>query len=460
MTLTKNQMIRVKIEGMNDLGNGVARLDGFCVFVTGAVLGDECDARIIKVTSGYAVARLETLVVPSPHRVSDTCTAKGCGGCAYRLLDYQEELREKQNDVAFAFRKAGLSDVTVLPTVSTGVVDGYRNKAQYPVAKTKDGITAGFYASHSHRVVPAENCPLQAKVFQPIVSAFLDFMREKGITAYDEESGTGCVRHLYLRASRDESAVLFTVVVNAESLPYEKEMVETLTTRFPSITGILLNIHKEKTNVVTGDRYRTLYGSNTLIDTLCGVTLEIPPQSFYQVNHDAAELLYKKAADLLTLRGDETLLDLYCGVGSVGLSMADRVRRLIGIEIVPEAIEYAKKNAERNGVKNAYFFCGDAKDTEKLLTAAEAEIGEIHPDAVVLDPPRKGCSPDLVSFVARRLTPPKIAYISCNPDTLARDCALFADYGYEIGDVTPVDLFPRTGHVESVVCLTRSDKAT
>jgi len=455
MTLTKNQMIRVKIEGMNDLGNGVARLDGFCVFVTGAVLGDECDARIIKVTSGYAVARLETLVVPSPHRVSDTCTAKGCGGCAYRLLDYQEELREKQNDVAFAFRKAGLSDVTVLPTVSTGVVDGYRNKAQYPVAKTKDGITAGFYASHSHRVVPAESCPLQAKVFQPIVSAFLDFMREKGITAYDEESGTGCVRHLYLRASRDGSAVLFTVVANAEKMPYESEMVEVMTSRFPCVTGILLNVNKEKTNVVTGDRYRTLYGSDTLLDTLCGVTLEIPPQSFYQVNHDAAELLYKKAAELLTLRGDETLLDLYCGVGSVGLSMADRVRRLIGIEIVPEAIEYAKKNAARNGVKNAYFFCGDAKDTEKLLTAAEAEIGEIHPDAVILDPPRKGCAPALVEFVARRLSPPKIAYISCNPDTLARDCALFRTYGYELGAVTPVDLFPRTGHVESVVCLSR-----
>ena len=455
MKLTKNQIIRVKIEGMNDLGNGVARPFGFCVFVTGAVMGDECEARVIKVTPGYAVARLEALISPSPYRVSDTCTAKGCGGCAYRLLDYKEELRQKQSDVAFAFRKAGLSDVTVLPTVSTGVTDFYRNKAQYPVANTKDGIVAGFYAAHSHRVVSAVGCPLQARTFSPIVSAFLDFMKEKGITAYDEESGTGCVRHLYLRTSRDEGAVLLTVVANADKLPFESEMVRVMTARFPVITGILLNTNKKRTNVVTGDRYRMLYGSDTLLDTLCGVALEIPPQSFYQVNHDAAELLYKKAAELLMLQGDETLLDLYCGVGSVGLSMAHRVKRLIGIEIVPEAIEYARKNAERNGIKNAAFFCGDAKDAAKLLSAAESEIGEICPDAVVLDPPRKGCSPALIEFVASQLSPPKIAYISCNPDTLARDCALFCHYGYTIGDVTPVDLFPRTGHVESVVCLTR-----
>ena len=461
MKPNKNETIRVTVDGMNDLGNGVAHYDGFCVFVTGAVVGDECEVRVIKVTSGYAVARMEKLLSPSPYRVADACTAKGCGGCAYRALSYEHELSLKHEDVVHAFRKAGLSRVTVLPVLTAGVTEGYRNKAQYPVAADKNGApVAGFYASHSHRVVAASQCPLQAAAFSDIVDTVLSFMKEKGITAYSEETGMGLVRHLYFRCNSDQSKILLTLVVNGKALPDEDTLVTMLTTRFPAVTGILLNINEKNTNVITGDVYRTLYGDETLVDELCGITLEIPPQSFYQVNHDAAELLYRKAAELLMLCGDETLLDLYCGVGSVGLSMAKSVRRLIGVEIIPEAIRYAKKNAARNGIENAYFFCGDAANTEELLTAAEAEIGRIAPDAVILDPPRKGCAPSLIDYVANRVFPPKIAYISCNPDTLARDCALFARYGYEIGAVTPVDLFPRTGHVESVVCLTRSAKAT
>ncbi|MBQ8351960.1 MAG: 23S rRNA (uracil(1939)-C(5))-methyltransferase RlmD [Clostridia bacterium] len=460
--LTKNMLCEIQITDLNNLGFGVGRVEGKVVFVSGAVDGDLVEARIIRVNSGYAIARTERVLLESKHRSPSPCAAPGCGGCAYRHITQAHEAELKENYVREVFRKQGMADVTVLPLLTTGERYHYRNKAQYPVAPEKGGgLRIGFYAPKSHRVVAAEDCPLQDATFAPIVKRLHALFDQYKIPAYEEETGDGLVRHIYLRAGKESGELLLALVLNGDRLPHAEEIVSDLRSRFPSLVGILINVNRENTNVICGDAWHTLWGKGTMVDTLCGVELEISPAAFYQVNHDAAELLYRRARELADLHGDELLLDLFCGAGSIGLSMADGVREVIGIEIVESAVACAKQNAARNGIKNASFYCGDAEDTEKLLTAAETARGEnVRPDVVILDPPRKGCGEELLAYIAR-LAPKRIVYISCNPDTLARDCVTLTASGYQMGEVTPVDLFPCTGHVESVVCLTlrRSQKS-
>ena len=454
--LTKNMLCNIQITDLNNLGFGVGRVEGKVVFVSGAVDGDLVEARIIRVNSGYVIARTERILLESPHRCPSPCAAPGCGGCAYRYITREHETALKENYVREVFHKQGMADVTVLPLLTTGERYHYRNKAQYPVAPEKGGgLRIGFYAPKSHRVVAAEDCPLQDAAFAPIVKRLHALLEQYQIPAYVEETGNGLVRHIYLRAGEGSGELLLTLVLNGDCLPHAEEIVSDLREKFPALVGILINVNRANTNVICGDEWHTLWGKETMVDTLCGVELEIAPAAFYQVNHDAAELLYRRARELAELRGDELLLDLFCGAGSIGLSMADGVREVIGIEIVESAVACAKQNAARNGTGNASFYCGDADDTEKLLTAAEAARGEkICPDVVVLDPPRKGCGEELLAYITR-LVPARIVYISCNPDTLARDCVTLTAAGYQLGEVTPVDLFPCTGHVESVVCLTR-----
>ncbi|MBQ8174582.1 MAG: 23S rRNA (uracil(1939)-C(5))-methyltransferase RlmD [Clostridia bacterium] len=454
--LVKNQEYTIEITDLNNLGFGVGRVKGMVVFVSGAVDGDTVRARVIRVASGYAIAKAVEVLSPSPYRAESPCTASGCGGCAYRGVTREHEIALKENAVRHAFIKNGLPDVQILPLLTTGERYGYRNKAQYPVSREKDGsLRIGFYAPKSHRVVPAEDCPLGDPAFPPILHELHRLIEQYNVPVYDEETGKGLLRHIYLRAGKVSGEILLTFVLNGKELPHSLEIVGSLVGKFPQITGILINVNREKTNVICGDKYIPLYGEKTMTDTLTGVELEISPAAFYQVNHDAAELLYARAKELACLTGKELLLDLYCGVGSIGLSMAHSVREVIGVEIVPEAVACAKRNAKRNGIQNASFYCGDAENSRNLLAAAEAERGEeIRPDVVVLDPPRRGCGEALLSFVAA-LAPSRIVYISCNPETLARDAKLLAASGYEMGAVTPVDLFPCTGHCECVVCLTR-----
>ena len=455
--IRKNQTFEIEITDLNNLGYGVGRIGNLVVFVAGAVDGDRIEAKIIKVAKNYAVGRLEKIVVPSPHRlpVPDPCPARGCGGCAYRAITYAHELELTRGAVKAAFRRAGLPDATVLPVLSTGKTEHYRNKAQYPVTGTPDAPVIGFFAPKSHRVTEARRCPLQPTVFGEILDAIAALTGKYGIAPYDEESGAGLLRHIYLRSSQVEKEILLTFVLNGDALPHAGEVIRELTDRFPALVGIGINVNREKTNVICGEEYRTLWGKDGITDALAGVELSFSAASFYQVNRDAAELLYNKAKEIAEFNGNETLLDLFCGVGSIGLSMADAVREVIGIEIVPDAVRCAVENAKRNGIKNAVFFAGDATDTEKLLTGAEKALGkELRPDAVVLDPPRKGCDEKLLSFLANRGIP-KIVYISCNPETLARDAAYLAKRGYGFSEITPVDLFPRTAHVESVCRLIR-----
>ena len=456
--MNKGAKVTTVITDLNNLGCGVGHLpDGRALFVTGAVAGDTVLAELIKVNKTYAVGRLLTVLSPSPDREDGFCTAPlSCGGCVYRHISYARERALKRAYVEHCFRKAGLADVTVDEVATTGEVKGYRNKAEYPIALAKTGLYGGFYAQKTHRVVAAESCALQPVLFGEILRAVCDILHEQGVAAYDEVTGRGLLRHLYLREGRGTGEVMVCPVLNGDRLPDEAGFVKALTARFPRITSIILNTNKKSTNVVLGDRYRTVFGKDYLEDVLLGKRFQIAPSAFYQVNHDAAELLYALAAERATEGGGGgLLLDLYCGAGTIGLSMAEKFDEIIGIEIVPAAVESAKVNAVLNGVKNASFYCGDAATAEALLAPAEAAHGgSLSPDVVVLDPPRKGCDGALLRFLAARGVP-RIVYVSCGPDTLARDCAFLRELGYEIGNVTPVVLFPRTGHVESVVSLTR-----
>lgn len=450
--MKKNDLLRLEITDINNLGYGVGRAPcGLVVFVSGAADGDLCEVKIIKVARDYAVGRLERILTPSPHRIAERhCEVRGCGGCTYTAITYPHETALKRRTVEAAFRKAGVA-CEVADVVTAGRVTGYRNKAQYPVRRGKDGeLLIGFFAPKSHRVTEAAHCPLTPPLFGEILEAVRAHATAAGVLPYDEESGEGLLRHIYLRAAEDCREVLLTLVVTREEYPDAEGLMAALTARFPTLVGILLNVNDQNTNVILGSRYRTLFGRDHLYDTLCGVRLKLAPAAFYQVNRAAAELLYRKAAELADLKGDEILLDLYCGVGSIGLSMADRVGRLFGIEIVPEAIACAKENAAAAGIKNATFRVGDAARTGEILRRHGIE----RPDVIILDPPRAGADTALLDTVAA-LSPSRLVYISCNPETLARDVAYLGRYGFVPGIVTPFDLFPRTGHVESLVCLQR-----
>ena len=465
----KPEIVTVTIHDLNNLGCGVARMpegtpdEGLVVFVKGSVTGDVVRAQIIKRTKSFCVGKLLEIVTPSPMRAEEEfCKApEACGGCVYRHLKYEDELISKKGRVEKAFRQAGLSDVVIHPVLTVKrdgehITKGYRNKGMYPVRQGKNGMEAGFYAAKTHKVIPCFDCALQPEAFGELVRAVCKLCDKYRVTAYEEETGRGTLRHIYLRCAADGSTLLTLVINDTKLHPKAADgLVHELVGRFPALCGILLNINRENTNVVLGDKFVTLWGKDYLEDTLCGKRLRLSAGSFYQVNHDAAELLYNTAADMAELTGKEHLLDLYCGAGSIGLSMADRVADVTGIEIIPEAVECARVNAALNGLgpDRARFFCGDASDAHKFLSAAEAG-GAPAPDLVVIDPPRKGTTRDLISEIAARDIK-RVVYISCEPETLGRDCAVFREFGYKIGEVQPVDLFPRTGHIENIVCLNK-----
>ena len=465
MNIKKNDIIELDITDLNNLGCGVGKTDdGMVVFVKGAVTSDRVRVKIIKVTSTFLVGRLEKILVSSPHRANgkglrkNDCQApNSCGGCVYRNITYEHELILKRDYVKNAFRKAGLADVIVLDTAHTERVEGYRNKGQYPVREVQGRVRAGFFATKTHDLIPCESCLLQPDIFGEIVRFITDFAEKNNIKAYDEETGRGVLRHIYLRIAEKTGETMVCLVINGDKLSAGGTFAEELTAKFPSVTSVMLNINKKNTNVILGERFECIGGNDYIIDELCGLRFKISAGSFYQVNRDGAEMLYGLARDRAALTGKEIVADLYCGAGTIGLSMAKDAARVVGVEIVDEAVECAKENARLNKIDNAYFFCGDASDTRGLLATAKDTLGDFCPDVVIIDPPRKGTTKELVDYLDS-LGVPRIVYVSCNPDTLARDCKWFSEVGYDIGEVAPVDLFPGTGHVESVVCLTRHNE--
>ena len=448
--IKKDDIFEVEITDLNNLGNGVGRIGGRVVFVRGAVTGDKARVRIIKVNKSFLVARLEEIIFPSSFRAEGFCMSPlSCGGCVYRHITYEHELELKHNYVRNAFLKAGVS-ADVLPVISAGRECGYRNKGMFPLTKVKGKVRAGFYAAKTHNVVPIDKCSIQNPVFCDIVEFVCVLADELSWSVYDEESGRGLLRHVYLRIGEKTGQVMLCLVINGTELLHSDAFVKRIKDRFPCIVSIMLNFNFKDTNVVLGESYKTLYGQEGICDILCGLEFFVRPGAFYQVNRDGAELLYNKARELASLEGDEVIADLYCGTGTIGLSMAASAKKIYGIEIEPSAVECAKENAVRNGIKNAEYFCGDASDGEAWNKAFPITA----PDVVIFDPPRKGSTQELIDTVSSAGVK-KIVYISCSPDTLARDASYLLEKGYVMGSVQPVDMFPRSGHVESVVCFTR-----
>ena len=448
--MNKNDLITLSITDINPDGNGVGRAEGGeVVFVPLTAPGDVAKVKIIKCAKNYFVGRLEELVSPSLLRVEPDCPAyHRCGGCVYRHLSEEAELQIKKQTVENAFKRIGHLEVTVADTVSFDF-SNYRNKVVYPLGRNNNGdVTFGYYARHTHAIVEHEACPLQEDLFSRIAMFHVKQSEKHHIPVWNEQTGKGVLRHIAMRKNRkDEYFVCFTA---SKAFPKAKLLAEELMEAFPQVIGVALNINPKGDNVIFGEETLHLAGETTLQDTLCGKTFSVSPTAFYQVNPECTEALYQKAAELADLPENGVLLDLYCGAGTIGLSMVKDSNKLCGVEIIPEAVENAKINAKTNqrGENNTLFLCGDAS---LGVEACKKAFGE--PDVIVVDPPRKGLSDEVIKTLLD-VAPKKIVYISCNPATLAANCEKLS-YTYEIGEVTPFNMFPRTGHVESIVCLAR-----
>ena len=444
MELAKNQEHTVTIEGYGEGGMGVARIDGRVVFVHGALRGEKCRVLILKTLKSVAFAKVLEVIEPSSERITPDCPYfPRCGGCTYRHIRYEEELRLKKQRVQDNLSRIGGSDVTVEEILGAQDTLRYRNKAQYPVSK--DGAV-GFYRARTHEVIECEHCLLVKPEADAAAEALREYMQSCRVAGYDEKTGRGLVRHLYIRSNAAGES-LVCVLVNGDKLPKEDRLVTLLRDACPKCTGIVLGTNTKKGNVILGDRYRTLWGSDRLEDTLCGKTFRLSVPSFYQVNRVQAERLYAKAIEFAGLTGQETVLDLYCGAGTITLALSDHAKKVLGAEIVPEAIDDARENAARNGVKNAEFFCGDASDVAKKLAREN-----LRPDVITVDPPRKGLAADVVESIAE-MQPGRVVYVSCDSATMARDVKRLADLGYTAQRACAVDMFPRADHVETVVLL-------
>ena len=448
--IQKNTVHTLDFTGYTAEGMGVARLEGRVVFVPRVIQGERWRVRLEKVNKNVAWGRGVEMLLPSPERLRPDCPLYGrCGGCQFRHMTYAEELRAKGRRIADALERVGRVRLDLPPVLGAEDPLRYRSKVQFPVAEDRRGLSVGYYRPRSHDVLDAPDCLLQPRAVTRLREAFKSWMEDHRVPAYNEKTGVGLVRHLYVRTnSRDESLVC--VVANGEGLPHAQALTDALRRAEPGLTGVVLNVNTRDTNVILGERYAALWGRDWLEETLCGLTFRLSVPSFFQVNHAQTEVLYRNALDFARLSGTETVLDLYCGTGSISLALARRAGRVVGAEVVPQAVEDAKENARRNGVENAEFFCGDAGSVARRL-AAEG----VRPQVVVVDPPRKGLAPEVPAILAG-MGPERIVYVSCDPATLARDVARLAELGYRAVQAQGVDLFPRTAHVETVVLLSRA----
>lgn len=449
--LKKNDIIPLEITDITNEGNGVGRYNGIAVFVPSTAVGDVIECRIVKVKSSFCYGRAESYTVRSDTRIESDCpVSKLCGGCSFRHISYEEECRIKDNFIRESFERIGKLSPEYLPFSGCKDIDLYRNKAQYPVAETEGKAVCGFYAKRSHRVVEFTRCRLQPKIFSDIVDKIISYVNTRHIPAYDEVRLSGLLRHIYLRRGANSGEIMVCLVVTSiKKAGVFDDLVPVLLDSFSDIKTVLLNENPRNTNVILGEKKKYLYGDGSIKDTMCGNTVSISPLSFYQVNTHQAELLYAMAAELAGLSENMTLLDLYCGTGTIGLSMARQVKKLIGVEIIQPAIDNAVVNAKANGIENAEFICGDAGKIAKLLY----ERGE-RPDVIIADPARRGCDRESLEYMAK-MSPDRIVMISCNHTTAARDCAILGELGYSCDKVMGFDLFPRTTHVETVVLLSR-----
>lgn len=454
MPVLKNDVADIEITGTAHDGAGVGRLDGLAVFVPTCAQGDFARVRILKVKKNLAYGKLLEILRPSSDRLSGNravpdCSVFGkCGGCAFRHITYEAELAVKRQRVADALSKIGRLDAVPEEILGCDRTAGYRNKAEYPVAMENGRLCIGFYARASHRITGDGSCLLQPECFADALEAFREWIANYHISVYDETTGQGFLRHIYLRYAEATGELMACAVANGNRLPHSGQLADLLLARCPQLKSLILNVNTAGTNVILGRSCVTVWGEPVITDRLCGLKIELSPLSFYQVNREQAEKLYAIAARFCEPRG-KTILDLYCGAGTIGLSMAKEAKKIVGVECVADAVSDAQRNAFLNGIRNAEFLCADAGEAAETLRGRG-----LSPDVVVVDPPRKGCSPETLAAVAR-MGPERVVYVSCDPATLARDLAVFSQNGYRCERVKPVDMFPRTSHVECVALMSR-----
>ncbi len=448
LPVRKNDRLELTITALGAQGQGIGRHQGFVVFVPFALPGERVEVHIIKATASYAVGKLIAVLEASPDRVMARCPVFGrCGGCQLQHLSYEAQLEHKRRQVEDALRTIGGVSIPVPPTVGMAEPWEYRNKAIFPVGQGQDGVELGMYAPHSHTIVPTDCCPIQAAESEGFLAAIRQWARDWGVPAYDEETGRGVLRHAMLRSFGATGQSMAVIVTAGDTLPAQDALVAALRAAVPSLVGVVQNINPERTNVVLGQRERLLWGEPSVVAQLSSLRFQVVPQSFFQVNTTQTERLYAIAGEFAALTGDELVVDAYCGVGTIGQSMASKAGRVIGIESVPQAVEEARRSAARNGIANVEYHCGRAED----VFASMAADG-LRPDVIVMDPPRRGCDEAFLQAVAQTHAP-RLVYVSCNPATLARDVKILRGLGYELAAVQPVDMFPQTEHVETVVLL-------
>ena len=447
--LTKNQIYEALVTDYTAEGQGVARVDGCAVFLPNAIAGETYRIRIEKVGKTWASGKIVEILEKSPHRVQRECPiSSGCGGCDFWHMDYAEETRLKAKRVLDALNRIGGEKLTEMPILSAPACHGYRNKAQYPVASQKGRVYAGFFKAGTHTVVENEKCLILPAETEQARKIVIDYVNHYRLSAYDEATGKGLLRHIYVRRGAVSGQILVCLAVNGRKIPHPEDLIRRLQA-VEGFTSLVLSVNTKQTNTVLGDEEIVLYGPGYIEDTLCGLTFRLSARSFYQINHHQAERLYEAAIQQAEIAKTDLVLDLYCGVGTITLCMAKAAGKVIGVEVVEQAVLDARENARRNGIENAEFFCGDAGKA-----ALKLEQEGIRPDVVVVDPPRKGLNADTIEALSR-MSPRRIVYVSCDPATLARDVALLKERGYKLKNAQAADLFPRCSHVESIVCLTK-----
>lgn len=466
----KDQILELEITSMTHEGMGVGKADGFAVFVQNAIIGERVMAKVIKVLKNYAVARINSFIEKSPERTEPFCPVyKRCGGCSLQHMSYKKTLEFKSQVVADNLaRIGGLTGLVIHPAIGMEKPVNYRNKAQYPVGMGIDGPISGFYARRSHEIADVPHCAIQHTLSDKAKAIIMDYIETFRVPVYDESSGQGLIRHVVTKIGFKTGQVMVIIVAAKPSIPQKDKLIQRLIREIPGLTSVVLNVNSKPGNVILGNHNITLYGNGVIEDTLGGLTFEISPLSFYQVNPVQTEVLYGKAIEYAALTGQETVYDLYCGIGTIALLAAGMAKKVIGVEVIPEALEAAKRNAAKNGMSNVEFYTGDVENILPKLCLNENYTYELAgeaclrgesdnlqlADVVFIDPPRKGCDEALLKALAE-IAPKRIVYVSCNPSTLARDLKYLTARGYEVKEVQPVDMFPWTEHVETVVELER-----
>ena len=447
--LTKNQIYETVITDYTTEGQGVAHIEGCAVFVPNAVAGERVKVRVTLVRKTWAAGKITEILEKSPHRVNRACpVAKLCGGCTFWHMDYEEECRLKAERVKNCLNRIGGENLEEVPILAAPTCEGYRNKAQYPVAWEKGRAYAGFFKEGTHEVVQMDRCRILPQETDLVKEIVMDYVNKNKVSVYDEATHRGLLRHIYVRRGAVSGQILVCLVVNGDGLPKLPALIEALKA-VPGFTTLVLSVNTRKGNAVLGDKFVTVYGPGYIEDTLCGLNFRLSARSFYQVNHAQAQRLYETAIAMAGITKNDLVLDLYCGVGTITLAMASAAGKVMGVEVVPQAIEDARDNARRNGIENAEFFCADAG-----TAALELEQKGIRPDIITVDPPRKGLNSDAIEAIDR-MNPKRLVYISCDPATLARDTALLKERGFRLEKAIAADLFPRCSHVETVCLLSK-----